>query len=34
MTVVNDTDVLNRVGNTPLVVLDSLSHDDENYIAH
>ena len=28
MTVVNDTDVLNRVGNTPLVALDSLSHDD------
>ena len=28
-----DTDVLNRVGNTPLVKLDSLSHDGVNYFA-
>ncbi len=33
MTVVNDTDVLNRVGNTPLVDLDSLSHDGVKYFA-
>ncbi len=33
MTVVNDTDVLNRVGNTPLVRLDSLSHDGVEYFA-
>jgi len=33
MTVVNDTDVLNRVGNTPLVALDSLSHNGVNYFA-
>jgi cysteine synthase B len=33
MTVVNDTDVLNRIGNTPLVSLDSLSHDDVKYFA-
>jgi cysteine synthase B len=33
MTVVNDTDVLNRVGNTPLVVLDSLSTGNVDYFA-
>jgi len=33
MTVVNDMDVLNRVGNTPLVELDSLSTDNVNYFA-
>jgi cysteine synthase B len=33
MTVVNDTDVLSRVGNTPLVDLDSLSHDSVKYFA-
>ena len=34
MTAVNDADdVLSRVGNTPLVVLDSLSHDDVKYHA-
>ena len=33
MTVVNDTDVLNRIGNTPLVKLDSLSTDNDNYFA-
>jgi S-sulfo-L-cysteine synthase (O-acetyl-L-serine-dependent) len=33
MTVVNDTDVLNRVGNTPLVTLDSLFHDNVDYFA-
>jgi S-sulfo-L-cysteine synthase (O-acetyl-L-serine-dependent) len=33
MTVVNDTDVLNRVGNTPLVELDSLSTDNVDYFA-
>ena len=33
MTVVNDADVLNRVGNTPLVGLDSLSHDGVKYFA-
>ena len=33
MTVVNDADVLNRVGNTPLVKLDSLSHDTTDYFA-
>lgn len=33
MTVVNDSDVLNRVGNTPLVSLDSLSHDNTKYFA-
>ena len=33
MTVVNDTDVLSRVGNTPLVGLDSLSHDGVKYFA-
>jgi cysteine synthase B len=33
MTVVNNTDVLNRVGNTPLVSLDSLSHEGVNYFA-
>ena len=33
MTVVNDIDVLNRVGNTPLVGLDSLSHDGIKYFA-
>lgn len=33
MTTVNDTDVLNRVGNTPLVHLDSLSHDKVEYFA-
>ncbi|QLH03087.1 pyridoxal-5'-phosphate-dependent protein subunit beta [Nitrosopumilus cobalaminigenes] len=31
MTTVTDTDVLNRVGNTPLVHLDSLSHDNIEY---
>jgi len=31
MTTVTDTDVLNRVGNTPLVKLDSLSHDNVEY---
>ena len=33
MTTVSDTDVLNRVGNTPLVKLDSLSHDTIEYFA-
>jgi cysteine synthase B len=33
MTTVTDTDVLNRVGNTPLVPLDSLSHDNVKYFA-
>jgi cysteine synthase B len=33
MTTVTDTDVLNRVGNTPLVPLDSLSHDGVEYFA-
>ena len=33
MTTVTDTDVLNRVGNTPLVKLDSLSHDGVDYFA-
>jgi len=33
MTAVTDTDVLNRVGNTPLVRLDSLSHDGVEYFA-
>ena len=33
MTVGNDTDVLNRVGNTPLVEWDSLSTGDVNYFA-
>ncbi len=33
MTTVTDTDVLNRVGNTPLVKLDSLSHDNQAYFA-
>lgn len=33
MTAVADTDVLNRVGNTPLVRLDSLSHDGVEYFA-
>jgi cysteine synthase B len=33
MTTVTDTDVLNRVGNTPLVSLDSLSHDKVEYFA-
>lgn len=33
MTTVTDTDVLNRVGNTPLVKLDSLSHDNVKYFA-
>ena len=33
MTTVTDTDVLNRVGNTPLVKLDSLSHDRVDYFA-
>ena len=33
MTAVADTDVLNRVGNTPLVHLDSLSHDNVEYFA-
>ena len=33
MTVVTDTDVLNRVGNTPLVHLDSLSSENTNYFA-
>ena len=33
MTVVNDSDVLNRVGNTPLISLDSLSHDNAKYFA-
>ena len=28
-----DTDVLNRVGNTPLVKLNSLSNDNHNYFA-
>ena len=31
MTTVTDTDVLDRVGNTPLVKLDSLSHDNVEY---
>ena len=33
MTTVTDTDVLNRVGNTPLVKLDSLSADNKEYFA-
>ncbi len=33
MTVVTDTDVLNRVGDTPLVHLDSLSGEHANYFA-
>jgi len=33
MTTVSDTDVLNRVGNTPLIKLDSLSHDTIEYFA-
>ncbi|MHA7647523.1 cysteine synthase family protein [Nitrosopumilus sp. S4] len=33
MTTVTDTDVLNRVGNTPLVKLDSLSHNSTDYFA-
>ncbi|MHA7733581.1 cysteine synthase family protein [Nitrosopumilus sp. S6] len=33
MTTVTDTDVLNRVGNTPLVKLDSLSRDNVDYFA-
>lgn len=33
MTTVTDTDVLNRVGNTPLVKLDSLSSDNKEYFA-
>jgi cysteine synthase B len=33
MTTVTGTDVLNRVGNTPLVKLDSLSHDNAGYFA-
>jgi cysteine synthase B len=33
MTTVTGTDVLNRVGNTPLVKLDSLSHDNTGYFA-
>ena len=33
MTTVTDTDVLNRVGNTPLVKLDSLSQDNTDYFA-
>ena len=33
MTAVNDTDILNRVGNTPMVPLESLSHDNTNYFA-
>ena len=33
MTTVTDTDILNRVGNTPLVKLSSLSHDNLQYFA-
>lgn len=33
MTTVTDTDVLNHVGNTPLVNLDSLSHENVKYFA-
>ena len=33
MTTVSDTEVLNRVGNTPLVKLNSLSHDNIGYFA-
>lgn len=33
MTTVTDTDVLNRVGNTPLVNLNSLSHENVKYYA-
>ncbi len=33
MTTVTDTDVLSRVGNTPLVKLNSLSHDKTEYFA-
>ena len=33
MTVVTDTDVLNRIGNTPLVRLSSLSHNNTIYFA-
>ncbi len=33
MTIANDVDVLSRVGNTPLVGLNSLSHDDVRYFA-
>lgn len=33
MTIIADSDVLNRVGNTPLIQLDSLSHNDTKYFA-
>ena len=33
MTTVTDTDILNRVGNTPLIKLDSLSNDKAEYFA-
>jgi len=33
MTIVTGTDVLNRIGNTPLVKLDSLSHNSTEYFA-
>ncbi len=33
MTTVTDTDVLSRVGNTPLVKLNSLSQNDTEYFA-
>jgi len=33
MTTVTDTDILNRVGNTPLVKLGSLTHDNVEYFA-
>ncbi len=33
MTTVNDTDILNRVGNTPMVPLESLSSNNTNYFA-
>ncbi len=33
MTTVTETDVLNRVGNTPMVKLDSLSHNNAKYFA-
>ncbi len=33
MTTINDTDILNRVGNTPMVPLESLSSNNTNYFA-
>lgn len=33
MTIIADSDILNRVGNTPLIQLDSLSHNNTKYFA-